>query len=392
MGFFTEDELTIGGSLQCSSCGLDKCCTGPHLSVLQEYRQTDILIILPRPTKENDKNRNTPWLSDQLLQVFGGEYEAAVEFAVACYSPIKDKGISECRSRLWKTIKACKPKLIFCCGEESLKALYEQRIHLGEGLTLEQVRGFVIPDPDFRCWVAPVYTPEYVEKMSWDKVVSVIWRQDIKNARDSIGKSLPDYPPPLESIRLVTNKEKIGAFLDEIQKRKATIAFDYETTGLKPHREKHHIRTVAVAVSPKLAYAFPLDGIEADWLKILWNTKIRKIAHNLQFEDTWGHTVGNAQTVGWWCDTRLVAHLLDGRRKATSLKFQAFIRLGQLTYTEEVGRFLKASGIEESKYGENAYNKVDQAPLPQLLKYNAMDALLTFRLYAEFKKMGVIPE
>jgi hypothetical protein len=67
------------------------------------------------------------------------------------------------------------------------------------------------------------------------------------------------------------------------------------------------------------------------------------------------------------------AHVLDNRHGITSVKFQAFVRLGVSLWDKDVSPFLEVDG-------GNQPNRIREVDLRQLLVYNGMDALLEYKL------------
>ena len=79
----------------------------------------------------------------------------------------------------------------------------------------------------------------------------------------------------------------------------------------------------------------------------------------------------------------LAAHVLDNRKGITGLKFQAFVQLGQESYNDHVGGLLK--GDKKSHI-----NRIHEIDVHDLLLYNGMDSLLTYKLaIIQMKEMGV---
>ena len=71
---------------------------------------------------------------------------------------------------------------------------------------------------------------------------------------------------------------------------KNMIAFDYETTGIKPHAKGHRIVCVSVADNENHVYVFMMPKTKRErqpFIDLLKNKRINKIAHNIKFEDTW---------------------------------------------------------------------------------------------------------
>jgi len=112
--------------------------------------------------------------------------------------------------------------------------------------------------------------------------------------------------------------------------------------------------------------------------KVLTNRKILKVGANLKFEDRWSRSLLGVGIEGFYWDTMLAAHQLDNRGGISSLDFQSFVRLGIGDYSLHLEKF-KQSGVD----GLNSMHKV---PLTELLMYNALDALFTYRVMEEQKE------
>ena len=79
----------------------------------------------------------------------------------------------------------------------------------------------------------------------------------------------------------------------------------------------------------------------------------------------------------------LAAHILDNRQSVSGLKFQSYVRLGQTQYDAAVKPFLSSEGT-------NTANRIKQVDLRTLLRYNACDALLEFKVTEiQMQEMGV---
>jgi len=111
----------------------------------------------------------------------------------------------------------------------------------------------------------------------------------------------------------------------------ALAAFDYETTGLKPHAEGHKIISASICAEPDQAYSFMMPYTSKScmrlWKEIMETSRMGKMAHNMKFEDTWSNIRLRTEVNGWEWDSMIAAHVLDNRRDITGLKFQMFIHL-----------------------------------------------------------------
>jgi len=106
--------------------------------------------------------------------------------------------------------------------------------------------------------------------------------------------------------------------------------------------------------------------------KSSWTHASPKIGQNIKYEDNWCHEL-LGPVDGWMWDTMLASHVLDNRAGITGLKFQAYVNFGILDYSSHIEPFLRAPG-------SNDLNCVEEAPRRDLLLYNGVDSMVTYRL------------
>jgi uracil-DNA glycosylase family 4 len=304
-------------------------------------------------------------------------------------SPIN---IAACRSRVWDAIKEYKPKLIICMGGAVLESIMHHRWKKSlDGIT--KWRGNVIPDRDTKCWLTFTYKPSYVlREKKKQPVLQVIFKNDIINALAYLDKPFPQYDEEEKFIRVLTDEQEQLAWFKyafEKQREPGLLAFDYETTGLKPHNTKvHKIACVSLCFEygEAIVLPFPLSKKVMRWYKrILTHHNFLKTAHNMKFEDTWTRVLLNFRPHPWAWDSLQSAHIIDNRPYITGLKFQAYIKFGILGYDEGISKYLKA--VEEKN--ANAINRVFEAPRALLLLYCGIDSLVQYRLaLLQRKEMG----
>jgi len=179
----------------------------------------------------------------------------------------------------------------------------------------------------------------------------------------------------------VTQKVKEAIWMIEEMGKNDKIAFDYETTGKKPYRKGHRIFSASIS-NGRAAFAFPFFN-DKDFLtawKGLMLGDVKKICHNAKFESVWTKVI-----LGYWpkniiADTMINVHVIDNRGKV-GLKplVKKYFNIGG--YEESIENYLKPDPVEADKYGANAFNRIDKAPLDKLLLYNGLDSLFTFLLY-----------
>lgn len=106
------------------------------------------------------------------------------------------------------------------------------------------------------------------------------------------------------------------------------------------------------------------------------------LMNNCKFEHTWAEIILGIIVKGWLWDTMLMAHVMDNRSGITGLKFLTYVMLGVIDYSSEIEPYLK--GVEDKN--ANALNRVlelvsTESGKQQLLKYNALDAINTYRIW-----------
>ena len=380
----------------CEVCGLYKeGCKSPFMHYTGEGK-LEALVIAEAPGEEEDK------LNTQLIGDSGSYFRLQLRLlsldldkhfwkinAVNCRPPKnrkpKLKELKQCWNfRVLPVIQKLKPKFVILLGEVACSTYFR-------GLTnkkpISTWRGWIIPDFRFNCWVMPVFHPSYLIRNRHDKALQNAYLRDLRRIRDFI-QTNPDRPKPLDfdrRIRIVTDFEEVVEVLKKASQKKY-LAFDYECSGFKPYHPDHRIWSIAFAWNSKIAYAIPyqyighfteeqIKTIKHLWSSILRNPKIKKIAHNLKFEDKWSaRFFGPVE--GWYWDTMTNCHIIDNRGKISSLKFQAFVRYGVIGYEADTKKFMVAPP-------GSVRNNLDKLELSKLLRYNGIDALLTFKLFED---------
>src|SRR5260370_12137758 len=147
--------------------------------------------------------------------------------------------------------------------------------------------------------------------------------------------------------------------------------------------DSNRARIVSCAVSDgETTISYPWHGKAITATKELLLSPVPKIMHNGKFELRWtmkefGHGINNMR----W-DSMIAAHTLDNRMGINGLDFQAFVLLGQPEWDSHISPFFKSSS-------PNVENKIKHVPLPSLLPYGGMDALLEWKIaHIQAKQMG----
>jgi uracil-DNA glycosylase family 4 len=306
----------------------------------------------------------------------------AVNCKPASRKPPEGYEVECCRKRVLEAVEEYKPKLIILLGGTAVLSLIGHRWKKDlEGIS--KWRGWTIPDQELGSWVCPMFHPSFVER-SETTDVRVIWKRDLKQAL-----ALIDVPFPRNNIPRINILGNDISILNQIQSK--VVAFDYETTGLKPHAKGHRIVCASVAISPDNVFVFMMPRNPSQrqpFLNLLSNPAINKMAHNMKFEDIWTSVRLKHQVQSWYWDSMQAAHILDNRPRISGLKFQAYVHFGEVDYSSEISPYLK--GIEDKN--DNSLNRIQELiDLPggveKLMNYCAMDSIWEYRLAMKQQKL-----
>lgn len=392
-GFYTKEEKKPKKApkpklTNCERCKLCDIVTTPKFPLYGEGNKK-ILIIRDVPT-ENEDAMGRPYSgsSGSLIKSCFYKHEINVHddcwtvYALRCHKKAKDPtvgDINRCREHLEKAIEELKPEKIIAFGKFALLSLIGKR----ESVTsIDRWRGACIPDQELKCWVYPIHSPLDILSDSKNEPLEKTYKNDVDRA------ILHDVPFPIfnvkdEHLNLIYTAYGATIYLEGLRGA-PIVAFDYETTGIKPHAEGHKIVCVSFSTDGQTAAAFPIFD-DADFLralrKVLQNASIKKIAHNIMFENSWTKNILKYAVKGWHWDTMICQHLIDNRTKVSGLKHQVYVRYGVSGYDDAV-----ASYITSNSKNTNAFNMMDQCPLPECLRYCALDSLFEYRLYEEQKR------
>ena len=400
-GFFTTKETQSysrfnGKPLSCFSCGLYQKVNSPKMQPFGNFKK-GIMNIGEAPSQEDDE-QGKQWQGQyakeigKVLRKFDIDlYDDCINLnAVNCRPVRKGKNrhpsafeINCCRRIVMDYVQHYKPKLIFVYGEYALQSVIGHKWKKTIG-SITKWRGWTIPDQDLQCWICPMLHPSHLKDSEHNQGIEKTWINDFENGLKMLNEPFLKYKEP-EIIELTDL-----SVLDEIPNL-STIAFDYETTGLKPDRKGHRIVTASVAVSEDKVYVFEMPPKAKDrkpFVDLLRNKYIKKIAQNMKFEHTWSRVILKTTVRNWVWDTMLATHILDNRPGITSLEFQTYVNFGVADYSSAVSSYLQAPT-------SNDFNKVrEYIKTPrnkqELLKYNALDSIFEYRL--AIKQMKIFEE
>ena len=425
---------TKGKALDCESCGgiTQAPCRSPQMDYHGQGGRGILWLAESPGPDEDDRDDQLVGKAGQLLR--GGLNRVGLDLeedghrlnGANCYMGRKDNGdflpptnhqLACCRQvKVAPAIQTLKPKFIVLFGNAALQSFWGEDHN---NLTAMKFRGRVFPDEKTGAWVFPMLHPSYVLRNRGNPNLQALWKRDLKRLSRRI-KTWPDpvIPDPTQQVEIIQG-DSPGDFqhlvdtLERILDGAYRIVFDYETSGLNPARPGHKIYSISVVPyfpgqkeEDRISYSFPLQYpgawyedelniITGLWVAILMKSKIRKAAHNIQYEDLWTRVILGELVGGWeWC-TMNNQHIIDNTQGITSLKWQAWERWGIWGYDKEFKKYTtgvptkeeKAAGIKASTH---SFNKVHEMPLPNLLLYGGIDGILESWLLDE--QLEEIPE
>jgi len=390
----------IGKSVSgCSKCPLQNNCKNPKM----EFKGSGgkkVLILFGNPSNIEDKH-NKPFSDDRgddlryFMEDIGYDLEKDCwyGYSVSCRSekPVTDNQIGYCQEHLFNQINRFNPRVIIPMGDVAIKSVLKFRIGGRlSGLKYAQYIGHSIPDQDWQININPNYSIEDIYKTedyhgNYDKVMIMRFKQYLKKAF-VVSESAFYVHNYAKDILIYFVKKEIISLLEKVLANWTLLAFDYETTGLKPYAEGHKIYTVGIS-NGQLAHAFPFFNDSprflTAWKKIMESPKIKKVAHNAKFENIWTKIRGNAEIVNFhWC-TMICEHI-QHNKSVVGAKFLFYVYLGVMNMDSQVDQYLKPSDENIKKYGGNAINTIDviwKKNPRAVLQYQGEDAFYTAKLY-----------
>lgn len=423
-GFFTlkdlgfdEPEKKAAAKFEggCDSCDLHCGCENVEFC---GKGSDGILILAGYPTKAEDNSENcfvSP-LYDPLFNLQGkrGVPDRLMESCWFGYAVPTNLDAAQlknpkrpqcCISRLRRMILKLKPKVIICLGSIPTNALIVSRLSgRMKGMQSAHFYGKQIPDREFNCWICPTYSPECFNwrEFKEDRCVKMYFEQHVRSAFRIADKKLPVIP---KDIKTTENPHTAAVWIDSILRAAEPgpdhvidVAIDYETTGLKPHRDGHEIKVSSVAWRSggeyhAIGFRWDPDNEEMinAWYRLTHHDRVKLIAHKCDYEACWTRFRAGLHSTrvhwipdeNWSWDTCVAAHVIDNVQKV-GLKFHTYCEFGVLGYDADADQYLKPRD-DDPTYGEsaNAFNGLKSDPYVPWLdicSYCAQDSLYTIML------------
>lgn len=414
MSLFSQNAFRVSNPAAlnegCGKCRLYQTCDHPKMGVWGEGA-AGLMFITSHPDAEDDDSGEIysgargNLLRHTLRKLgFDAERGSCITYAVGC-KPEKGRPtglqINYCRPRLWKEIKRRQPRVIATLSQEALEALIGHRWPSKKDVDDKDVgyarwMGYSIPDRQTNSWIVPIYSPtDVLKKRDKTPAAQLLFRERLEECIRLLRVPLPNYREETKCVEVVTDVNRAMQLLHSIYGRDNWITIDYETTGLKPFRVEQKVFYVGIGVDDNFAFSFPLTKPNFApalrlYKKILADSRIGKVAHNMSYEDLWSREKLGVQVQGWLMDTQSACHIDNQASSTSGLKFQAYVRFGLIDYSSHISPYLKeALNEDEELLGANKLNRISQAPPREVMKYCAIDCLCTYRLAKLFPEMGV---
>ncbi len=366
--FFSEMELAESAEPSCAKCGLKDTCDRFQV----RHRVTgDVLCLFPNPSVDTEFTGKLAGLPQYISQGLIGKCNIA--YSVACHSPsVTEKQMEYCSPFLLSTIEEMKPRIIYAFGPLALNSVIRFFWKKGIGPYPRWIgENIPIHFRDFSCHVVPMFDPKEYEKKTTANTAFALSKDFlIDKPRPKVSKS---------KVWILYETDLILQALSAYKRSESPVAFDYETTGLKPDTGQHRVLCVALCNGADRATAFQIsEGKIRDVFVSFLKSPVPKIAANLKFEERWSRKIFKTPVRNWVFDSMLHAHCRNANHSASGLKFQAFVKLGLLPYDEEVEGFITAKNPNEK-------NNLEAMDKHKLLQYCGMDAWAEWQLYNHAK-------
>lgn len=377
---------------RCGACGLLDHCASPKMPVWGEGRR-GVLIVGDAPGFREDQE-GRPFVGEAGQQLRSSLASLGVDLdrdcwstnSLVCHTPDSRKPtpseVDYCRPNLTTTIRKLQPTTIIPLGFEAIRSVLGPYWRESCGPVDEWV-GFNIPIQECNIWVSPNYHPDIVIRTKKDRegdVVKVLFEKYLKRAFQREGRPWKVVPDWAEQVQIVLDTDLAARMVRDELRMRQSVSFDYETNRLKPDKTDAEIVSVGVMFGDTgtvLAYPFAGEAIAATREMLV--SPHPKLGANTKFEDRWSRAILKVPVNNWKWDAMLSAHHLDNREGITSVKFQAFVRLGLAPWDTAVKPYL-------SNVDETGRNRIREVNLRSLLEYNGIDAIAEHHICLHQKK------
>ena len=380
---------------KCGACGLYKHCQSPKMPVSGQGKRRILLLGETGGRNEDRENRQFVGASGQELEKSLAKFGINMRLdcwltnAVICRPHDAEgnnrtptpKEIEWCRPTVVKTIKELKPDVIIPLGGTAVKSLLGWLWKEDVG-NISRWDGWRIPCQKINSWICPTWHPasllhdgsrngEDQRGARENEVRRLLFEKHLKRASKLKGKPWPDGPPNYASmVEVVWDDARAAKAIGEFAEAGKVCAFDYENSPLKPYVESRRIVCCSISDGDR-TISYPWTGKAIKATKRFLESDVPKVCSNVKHELLWSFKVFGVWVKNVAFDTMIAAHVLDNREGITSIKFQAFMNLGQESWDDHIKPWLKSK-----KGGENDHNRIHELDLGKLCQYCGLDSLM----------------
>jgi uracil-DNA glycosylase len=376
-----------------SRCGgACKLCEGCKAALEPRKGKNGILLVFEQPTEQEDAFQqialgNASLRVKAVLNSAGVDMdECSIAYAICCHSgdietKVYDNAIDSCRMKLVQFIEDTKPTTILLFGHAAISSIIAYDYGKAAGATDTWV-GWKIPSRKFNAWLCPIYGITLPFAFN-DPAMDLLYAKYITEAVAKKARPWKTIPDEAKEIEILYDDAQVVERLHKYWEKGGTVAWDLETSGLKPDSKEQFIYSCSVCWMDKETMSFLWNDVVAEGMrKLLQSGRTSKIGANCKFEHRWAMAKMGIDVKGWTYDLVLAQHVLDCRPNITSLKFQSYVRFGLPDYDSHIKKFFESGG-------SNSLNKIKECDVHSLLLYGGIDALLTYRVSVQqMREMG----
>lgn len=391
----------------CGRCGLYRKCQSPRMEPTGKGRKR--VLILAEAPGENEDKRGIQLVGNAGEELIGLLSRIKVNMRKDCWldntlrcRPTDEHGknrkptkqeIDCCRPNLRKLLLELKPNVVIPLGEAAVRDIVALAWKDGEVDDISTWAGRQIPSIALNTWICPTYHPSFLvrakgERRAEASLIEMFMVEHLHRAfqhKDKPWQKIPDYASKVFVYQKETDAVMaLAVMVGLAEKENRPLAFDYETTCLKPHAKTSEILCCGVS-DGQTAVVYPWHGKMIHATKSMLRSPVPKIGANIKFEQGWTRSKLGITVKNWTWDTMLGAHWLDCRRGTKSLKFQAFVRLGMGDYNSHIEDYLQSK--DRTGYGLNRAKEIEPK---QLMLYCGLDAFLEWHVaHYQMKEGGI---
>ena len=366
----------ISAVMDCSGCWVGEC-KSPQMEPYGKGEMRIMLVGYAPDEREDQQGRPFCGPMGQFIkaQLNGVSidlpHDCIATNVVQCWSASPTiQQVRNCHHRLENQIRANKPGLILTFGLQPARSVLQAPFTLD----LEQVQGKIWPCRHYDCWVGCLPDPlSCIRKDVVDEQRASDFAHMLRNIFEAYLSAEWPEEPKIEFTTIRDQRELDNAVQDILAS--GAMNLDWETTTLSPFDEGADILSLSITTSQH-SYFIPFryfdqtDSAFRQSLIRLLESDNQKSIQNAQFEWLWGRNHLNIEIKNVVHDSMLGAHILDERKRGTSLEYLSFERWGT-RHKQEVDR-----------------KHLDQLSEEELGRYNVADTWTSFHLSREqFKRM-----